>query len=252
MKQNTYRIISSSGVTIVASGVNIYYTVQRNSIDYQAHPVASFVGSIIPGVIAGFAFYWLSGWRARRKQEKLKHVGSDKFYDEVAREMQGKPLIAGLWAKAFAEMGGDDAKARALYIKYRVAQLVEASRQRVEQDRIERQRQEKQQRAAKEAAKRQARTKFHRFIYWILGFASGLLTLFFGFLGVAFITVAFTRDSGDSDDFAIAVPFLLIAFCLGSATILCYKETRNHHTKKFTLWLGSNNIGFTFRRCFQA
>lgn len=49
-----------------------------------------------------------------------------KYYEEVAREMQEKPLSAGLWTKAYAEMEGDDAKARALYIKYRVAQLAEA------------------------------------------------------------------------------------------------------------------------------
>jgi len=52
-------------------------------------------------------------------------VVDDKFYDEVACEMQEKQLIAGLWTKAFAEMEGDDAKARALYIKYRVAKLKE-------------------------------------------------------------------------------------------------------------------------------
>jgi hypothetical protein len=63
------------------------------------------------------------------------NVVDDKFYDEVACEMQEKPLIAGLWTKAFAEMEGDDAKARALYIKYRVAQLMVANRKRIEEER---------------------------------------------------------------------------------------------------------------------
>jgi len=71
-----------------------------------------------------------SGWLARRKERKLKQAEGDKFYDEVARELQEKKLVAGLWTRAYAEMGGDDAKARALYIKYRAAQLAEASRQR--------------------------------------------------------------------------------------------------------------------------
>jgi hypothetical protein len=57
-------------------------------------------------------------------------AGDDKFYDEVARELEEKPMVPGLWTKAFAEMDGDDAKARALYIRYRVQQLAtEAARQ---------------------------------------------------------------------------------------------------------------------------
>jgi hypothetical protein len=57
--------------------------------------------------------------------EISSNAGDEKFYDEVARELQGKSIVAGLWTKAFAEMEGDDAKARALYIKYRVAKLKE-------------------------------------------------------------------------------------------------------------------------------
>ena len=61
--------------------------------------------------------------------EISSNAGDEKLYEEVARELQEKPMVPGLWTKAFAEMGGDDAKARALYIKYRVAQLAEARRQ---------------------------------------------------------------------------------------------------------------------------
>jgi len=74
MKKNTLRIINSFGVAVAASGVCIYNTVQRNNIDYQAHPVASIIGSIIPGFLAGFAFYWWKGWRAKRKQKKLTTI----------------------------------------------------------------------------------------------------------------------------------------------------------------------------------
>ena len=75
-----------------------------------------------------------------------------QFYEQVAIEMKEKPLSVGLWTKAFAEMDGDDAKTRALYIKYRVAQLMEANRQqREEEGRIEKQRQRGQQRSVDES-----------------------------------------------------------------------------------------------------
>jgi hypothetical protein len=239
MKQNTLRIINSCVIAIVACGVGIFTTVHRNSsnsidsqlsIDYQAHPVASLIGSIIPGIIAGFAFYWLSGRRAKRKQEKLKRVGGDKFYDEVARELQEKPLVAGLWTKAFAEMGGDAAKARALYIKYRVAQLTEASHQQFEEERLAKKWRDEQKRSAIEAAERQGRTSSHRFIYLILGLASALLTLVFCLCGISVIFIAFSDNSVDSDSLvlliAIGVVCLSFAFCFGLATKHCNKETK--------------------------
>ena len=67
--------------------------------------------------------------------EISSNAGDEKFYEEVARELQEKPMVPGLWTKAFAEMGGDDAKARALYIKYRVLQLEEEQR-RIEREMI--------------------------------------------------------------------------------------------------------------------
>jgi hypothetical protein len=74
MKQNTLRIINSFVVAIVASSVNIYFTARRNSIDYQAHPIASITGSIIPGIIAGFAFYLWVSWRAKLKRIKSSSI----------------------------------------------------------------------------------------------------------------------------------------------------------------------------------
>ena len=47
----------------------------------------------------------------------------DAFYDEVAKELQDKKLVPGVWAKAFEQAGGELERARVLYIKYRVEQL---------------------------------------------------------------------------------------------------------------------------------
>jgi hypothetical protein len=70
MKQNTIRIINSCGLVIAVCSVCIYNTVHHNNLDYQVHPVASIIGTIIPGIIVGFGFYWWAGWRARHKQKK--------------------------------------------------------------------------------------------------------------------------------------------------------------------------------------
>jgi hypothetical protein len=63
------RIVVSLLVALGASGMAAYDTVQRNDVDYQVHPVASLIGSVIPGIIVGFIFYWWINWRSQRKSK---------------------------------------------------------------------------------------------------------------------------------------------------------------------------------------
>jgi len=132
------RILSAILATFVVGSYCVYDTITQNSTAYQSHPAVAVITAFWGASLSGLIVYFGSGWLARRKERKLKQAGDDKFYDEVARELQDKPMVPGLWTKAFAEMGGDDAKARALYIKYRVAQLAEAGRQQLEKDRLAR------------------------------------------------------------------------------------------------------------------
>ena len=46
-----------------------------------------------------------------------------RFYDLIADEFRARRLVDGLWIRAFSEGAGDESKARALYIGYRVEQL---------------------------------------------------------------------------------------------------------------------------------
>ena len=194
------------------------------------------IGGLILIIPIVAIFLWLI-WRANNKSKQVgmnvpNKTGDDKFYDEVARELQEKPMVPGLWTKAFAEMGGDDAKARALYIKYRVAQLTEASRQELEKERLEKQRQEERNRvvtksieqqrlASIEAAKRQSRTGIHRFIYLILAGFSGLITISFIFFGLG---AAFVQDTTFAEKIYIPIFSFFIAVCFGIATNHCSKQ----------------------------
>jgi hypothetical protein len=122
------RILTAIVVSLLLGGMFAYQDAQKNEPPYQQHPVVCIATDFFGGSLSGLIFYFGSGWLAKRKERKLKQPENDKYYDEVARELQDKPMVPGLWTKAFAEMGGDEAKARALYIKYRVAQLAEEER----------------------------------------------------------------------------------------------------------------------------
>ena len=60
------------------------------------------------------------------KQEEL-------LYEFVAAELEAGSLRKGLWVKALAETGFDNARARALYIKMRIASLQDELRESVSQ-----------------------------------------------------------------------------------------------------------------------
>jgi len=127
-------------------------SIKQNNIDYQSHPIVVIITDFFCSSLVGLIFYFGAGWLAKRKERKpnklhnsissgenkTTNLGDDKFYDQVASELQNKTLIPGLWTRAYAEANGDDAKARALYIRYRVQQLaaeVERQHESVEQKR---------------------------------------------------------------------------------------------------------------------
>ncbi|SRR6266403_5704246 len=50
-------------------------------------------------------------------------MAAQQFFDLVAKELEQGQLDRGLWAKAFADADGDDARTRALYLRARAARL---------------------------------------------------------------------------------------------------------------------------------
>jgi hypothetical protein len=220
-------IIAAIFGAIAVGAVCAHDTIKQNDIAYQSHPTVAILTDFFGAFLSVFFFYFVFAWFAGRKQKKLKQFQNDKFYEQVARELQEKELVAGLWTKAYAEMDGDDAKARAQYIKYRVEQLAEASRQQFENDRLAKKRQEEEKNAAVEAEKRKTRTRLHRFCHGILLIIFLLLTIVFGLGGLGAIIAPFTEDTNSSDligEIIGGVFLFLLAFACGIGVKHCSKE----------------------------
>lgn len=79
------------------------------------------------------------------------------LYDSVADELSRKVLTPGLWTRAIAESGGNLDTARALYIRFRVAELREREREEVARQRLdaEREAQHRQMEQRRSAEQRQ-------------------------------------------------------------------------------------------------
>ena len=92
--------------------------------------------------------------------ETLLLFGRDdsEFYGQVAEELSSGFLEPAAWAKALGKSGGDEKRAKALYIEYRVKRLkAEASEERQRQAHEQRERRVREQREcrAREAAARE-------------------------------------------------------------------------------------------------
>jgi hypothetical protein len=224
------RILIAVLTTIVIGGMFAYQDMQKNEPRNQEYPATVILTDFFGGSLSGLIFYFGSGWFIRRKEKNLKRAGDGKLYDEIALELKEKPMIPGLWTKAFSEAGGDDAKARALYIKYRVAQLTESCQQQLEQNRAAVKAAKKQQYAEMEAARRQKLAPFHRFIFLVFAIVCMLLCGFFGLCAIACIVFASDKkEIFDSDDLILAIAggifCLIVAFLFGVAFMKCKKET---------------------------
>lgn len=66
-----------------------------------------------------------AGANAAWKAAAMAHLpeAEQHYYDVVAEEVAQKNLKPGLWARALAESGADDARAQAYYIRLRVAEM---------------------------------------------------------------------------------------------------------------------------------
>ncbi len=97
----------------------------------------------IRGAILGGGIYFLYHWAKDNPQKHTRRDNSaeaglpqqgnpinlDNYYKIVAEELQSKKIEAGLLAQAIAEGNGDKNKARAIYIKLRIDELIRQSAQ---------------------------------------------------------------------------------------------------------------------------
>jgi uncharacterized membrane protein len=143
-------------------------------------------------------------------------MNDDAFYDEVAKELQSRTMVSGVWTRAFAEADGELDRARALYIKYRVAQLAQARNQHLQED----------QRAAFQTASRRTMSGLRRFALALLVVVFGFLTCAFGVETVVLIVAFFPGSIADPINIGVILFFGGITFVLGRVTRACIKATR--------------------------
>lgn len=152
-------------------------------------------------------------------------MNDDVLYEEVAKEIQSKAMVPGLWARAFAEAQGSLDHARALYIRYRVSQLAAARNARLEQERrrvaevasARNAQVEQQRRSASAAARRRALVVLRRLIFGGLVFVWSALTIICGLSSLMLFSSQITAGG---------VFMILPTIAFGVLTHKSYKATQ--------------------------
>jgi len=104
-------------------------------------------------------------------EKYAKALDEKRLYEQAVSEVANKAVDRGLWAKAFAESGGNKSAAEARYLNLRVEEMRQQRAAAIELE--ERARRPEELRAAKEWASQGAH-KFWRFLGQLLWWAFGL------------------------------------------------------------------------------
>ena len=144
----------------------------------------------------------------KRKVETITNHDDFQIYGEICAEIEQGKRDLGVWGKAYSQVGGDEAKAKAKYIELMVALRKEEIEKR--QLKLQSQIKDLQNRIKKTEALIQASTSAKQWFYLLLTIAVGLAVmallsastmegrLFGTFLGVFFIAVSFSGISSSS------------------------------------------------------
>jgi hypothetical protein len=146
MTPKTYRIAKWGGSAVVIGCINVYFALHPSPnaspeqlSELRYHLVAAALGAAFPAfagcVIGYFGVPVFQRWIRRRKgetnndrlrvaNEELETTPSDDaLWASALQEYESASRKAGLYARLYAELGGDERKVKAAYLKARVPQM---------------------------------------------------------------------------------------------------------------------------------
>ena len=171
----------------------LYFFSEYNSYEFLGESAVIILGVIVIGYRHG-----RKQWDANEEQWNTSHsvrvshsysstpqpaMAADDgvFYETVGIEMQNGSFQTGLWARAFAEADGDENRARATYIRLRVAQLSSVKQELRRVNSVEQTPFTEVPSILEPARKHTTQTIIRRTLFAILALIAGLLTVLLGF-----------------------------------------------------------------------
>ena len=98
-------------------------SLHKTDIDFYIGTVILAVVWFVIGFVIGFIWRKFKPINPVLSQQKITGVDDEKLWEQASAELNSTNKNEGLWAKCYAESGGDEAKARAQYLSARVSKL---------------------------------------------------------------------------------------------------------------------------------
>jgi hypothetical protein len=186
-------------------------------IKWAASAIAIAIFAVIGGGISLL-------FKRKTPVEISSNAGDDKFYEEVARELETKSLRPGLWTRAVAETGDEGSAAKALYIRLRVSELVQQEQTDRANSQAEARRKAEEKKRAAEAAM-PPMPWYVRAANLLFGCFCGILVVILSVGSVAMLVNMFSEAQGSdlAGDLIGGLMLLGLAYFFGWATYKSFK-----------------------------
>lgn len=122
----TYGILKTPKTTPISNGRfigAIFVGISLISFPATGKSVADFYFGITLVTCFWFVVGFIIGYLWRLFRNKRSEASNDLYWDDALKEFESSNRVGSLWAKCFSDANGDENKAKALYIKLRVAQM---------------------------------------------------------------------------------------------------------------------------------
>jgi hypothetical protein len=111
------------GAWLMGVSILTYQSSYKSDADFYFGIILVSVVWFILGFVIGFVWRAFKPIKEALAQQNIVEVNDEKLWERAAVELNSDAKNEGLWIKCFAESNGDEAKAKAMYLKEAVKRL---------------------------------------------------------------------------------------------------------------------------------
>ena len=111
------------GAWLMGLSILTFPSSHKSDADFYFGILLVSVSWFVLGFVLGYVWRMFKPLKEALAQQNMAEVNDEKLWERASIELNSDARNAGLWAKSFAESNGDEAKAKAMYLKEAVKKL---------------------------------------------------------------------------------------------------------------------------------
>jgi uncharacterized membrane protein len=111
------------GAWLMGLSILTFPSSHKSDADFYFGIVIVSISWFVLGFVLGYVWRTFKPLKEALAQQNMAEVTDEKLWERASVELNSDARNVGLWAKSFAEANGDEAKAKAIYLKETVKKL---------------------------------------------------------------------------------------------------------------------------------